>query len=301
MRNSNLHKAKTAKNDEFYTQIADIEREMVHYRDHFKDKHVFLNCDDPEHSNFWKFFELNFTFLGLKKLTATHFEFDKPSYKLEMFEDINGDGVVDGMDIIKTPLKQNGDFRSDESLDILAECDIVVTNPPFSIFREFIDVLTTFDKKFLIVGNMNAITYKELFKLIKSEKMWLGVNYAKEFMKPDGEIQKFGNILWYTNLEHQKRREELILTQEFNKEKHVTYDNYNAIEVGRVVNIPSNYSGVMGVPITYLMKHNPLKFEIVGNADNDKDLNLVTAKMAGVKVNGVAKFKRLFIKAKGNK
>ena len=297
MANSTLHKAKKAKNDEFYTQMADIEKELYNYIEHFKDKHVFLSCDDPEHSNFWKFFELNFTFLGLKKLTSIHFRSDKPTYKLEMFENVNGDGK----DVIKTPLGQNGDFRSKESLATLVECDVVVTNPPFSIFREFIDTLMRFDKKFLVIGSMNAITYKEVFPYIKNEELWLGNNHVRDFKKPDGEVQKFGNILWYTNLESQKRRKELVLTQSFDKEKYVTYDNYNAIEVSRVVNIPSNYSGVMGVPITYLLKHNPLDYEIVGNADNDKDLSLVTDKIAGVKINGVSKFKRLFIKSKGNK
>ncbi len=208
MKNSNLHKAKTEKNDEFYTQLSDIEKELKHYKEHFKGKVIFCNCDDPEWSNFWKYFELNFDFLGLKKLVSTHFEKDKGSYKLEIIGDINGDGKVTNKDIIRTPLKQNGDFRSDESIEILKECDIVVTNPPFSLFRDFISLLVEYDKKFIVVGSMNAITYKECFKLIKENRMWLGMNYIKEFVKPDGTTQKFGNINWFTNLEHEKRNEE---------------------------------------------------------------------------------------------
>src|SRR3989344_4647880 len=161
--------AKKSKKDEFYTQLPDIERELGHYKGHFKNKIVFCNCDDPEYSNFWKYFELNFKYLGLKKLIATHFETEKPSYKLEK---TNGD-------TIKTKLKQNGDFRSSECIEILKEADIVITNPPFSLFREYVSQLVNYDKKFLIIGNVNDITYKEIFKLIQENKSWLGINLGR--------------------------------------------------------------------------------------------------------------------------
>lgn len=216
--NKTLNKANKSKNDEFYTALTDIEKELGHYKEHFKDKVVFLNCDDPEESNFWKYFALNFKFLGLKKLIATHFGNGRPSYKLEKN---NGD-------IIKTPLKQNGDFRSPECIEILKEADIVVTNPPFSLFREYVIQLMEYNKKFVILGNQNAISYKEIFELIKKNKMWLGVdnNGTKWFKVPeDYDIttesrkklengKKFfsmGNIVWFTNLDIKKRHESLIL------------------------------------------------------------------------------------------
>lgn len=290
MKNSNLHKAKTEKNDEFYTQLSDIEKELKHYKEHFKGKVIFCNCDDPEWSNFWKYFELNFDFLGLKKLVSTHFEKDKGSYKLEIIGDINGDGKVTNKDIIRTPLKQNGDFRSDESIEILKECDIVVTNPPFSLFRDFISLLAEYDKKFIVVGSMNAITYKECFKLIKENRMWLGMNYIKEFVKPDGTTQKFGNINWFTNLEHEKRNEELILYRNYNETDYPKYDNYNAINVDKTKDIPCDYFGAIGVPISFLDKYNPKQFEIVRfrKGDDDKDLA----------VNGICPYFRILIKRK---
>jgi len=290
MKNSNLHKAKTEKNDEFYTQLSDIEKELKHYKEHFKGKVIFCNCDDPEWSNFWKYFELNFDFLGLKKLVSTHFEKDKGSYKLEIIGDINGDGKVTNKDIIRTPLKQNGDFRSDESIEILKECDIVVTNPPFSLFRDFISLLAEYDKKFIVVGSMNAITYKECFKLIKENRMWLGMNYIKEFVKPDGTTQKFGNINWFTNLEHEKRNEELILYRNYNETDYPKYDNYFAINVDKTKDIPCDYFGAIGVPISFLDKYNPKQFEIVRfrKGDDDKDLA----------VNGICPYFRILIKRK---
>ena len=172
--NTRLHKAKQNKNDEFYTQLSDIEQELKHYKEFFKGKTIFCNCDDPEWSNFWKYFELNFDHLGLKKLISTHYEDDKPSYKLEIIGDVTGDGKVDYKDIIKTPLKQNGDFRSPEAIEILKEADIVVTNPPFSLFREYVAQLMEYNKKFIIMGNKNAITYKEFFPLLKENKIWVG-------------------------------------------------------------------------------------------------------------------------------
>jgi hypothetical protein len=262
--NSNLQKAKKEKNDEFYTQLSDIENELKHYHEHFRGKTVFCNCDDPEWSNFWKYFELNFEFLGLKKLVSTHLERDKPSYKLEIVGDINEDGVVNHKDIVKTPVKQNGDFRSPESIEILKEADIVVTNPPFSLFREYVDLLMEHQKKFIIIGSQNAITYKEFFKFIKNNQVLLGNNLVKEFQQPDGTIKKFGNICWFTNLEHKKRNEELILYRKYSPEEYPKYDNFDAIEVSKVKDIPIDYDGYMGVPITFLDKYNPNQFEILG-------------------------------------
>jgi hypothetical protein len=302
MKNSNLHKAKTEKNDEFYTQLSDIEKELKHYKEHFKGKVVFCNCDDPEWSNFWKYFELNFDFLGLKKLVSTHFEKDKGSYKLEIVGDINGDGKVTNKDIIRTPLKQNGDFRSDESIEILKECDIVVTNAPFSLFRDFISLLAEYDKKFLVVGSMNAITYKECFKLIKENRMWLGMNYIKEFVKPDGTTQKFGNINWFTNLEHEKRNEELILYRNYNETDYPKYDNYDAINVDKTKDIPCDYFGAIGVPISFLDKYNPKQFEVIGisaNGQVESNLKIGDYKTYNNPFLGSRKvYQRLFIKRK---
>ena len=281
--NSNLSAAKTNKNDEFYTQLTDIEKEMSHYRSHFKNKIIFCNCDDPEVSNFWKFFSLNFEFFGLKKLISTHYEVDKASYKLEMYKDINGDGSVTQIDTIKTPLKQNGDFRSPESIEILKESDIVVTNPPFSLFREYIAQLVEHDKKFIIVGSQNAVTCKEIFSLIKDNKLWLGVDNGgiKWFEVPeDYEIASqsririengkkyfsLGNVAWFTNLDTSKRHDDIILYKKYSEEEYPTYINYDAINVDKIADIPMDYAGNMGVPITFLDKFNPDQFEIVGLA-----------------------------------
>jgi hypothetical protein len=256
-KNNNLHKAKQAKNDEFYTQIIDIENELKNYKEYFKDKVIFCNCDDPDWSNFWLYFSINFNSLGLKKLISTHFENSKPSYKLEM----NAYGET-----IKTDLIQNGDFRSPECIELLKEADIVVTNPPFSLFREYVEQLVEYDKKFLVIGSNNAITYKEIFKLIKDNKLWLGTTNPKKFKQPNGEMKNFGNINWFTNLEHSKRNEEIILykTYQGNEEDYPKYDNYDAIEVSKVKDIPIDYEGDMGVPITFLDKYNPKQFEILG-------------------------------------
>lgn len=260
-KNENLKKAKKEKNDEFYTQLTDIEKELRHYKKHFKDKIVFCNCDDPEYSNFWRYFSLNFEELGLKKLIATHYETHKQSYKLEMWKDEAG--VHSG---IKT-LKENGDFRSTESLELLKEADIVVTNPPFSLFREYIEKLMKYEKKFLIIGNKNAITYKEFFPLLKENKVWIGYNSVKEFKQPDGTIKKFGNIGWYTNLDIDKRHEDITVYRHYTPEEYPKYDNYDAIEVSKVSDIPCDYDGVMGVPITFMDKYNPDQFEILGKSD----------------------------------
>lgn len=255
MANRNLSKARVAKNDEFYTQISDIEKEVKLYKKQFEGKTIFMNCDDPEWSNFWRYFHNNFGLFGLKKIISTHYEADKKSYKLE----------YDGKEIVKTDLLQNGDFRSPESIELLKEADIVVTNPPFSLFREYIDQLMTYKKKFLIIGSKNSIGYKEVFPLIKSNQIWLGVNSAKEFVQPDGTVKKFGNIGWYTNLKHNRSNELIGLARSINDPdiSYQKYDNYDAINVNKVADIPKDYDGVMGVPISFLDRYNPEQFEIV--------------------------------------
>ena len=268
--------AKRNKKDEFYTQLTDIEKELKHYKEQFKDKIVYCNCDDPEESEFWKFFELNFEEYGLKKLISTHYDAEKPTYKLELQADRDGDGKITSKDIVKTPLKQNGDFRSEESIELLKEADIVVTNPPFSLFREYVAQLMKYKKKFLIIGNMNAVTYKEIFPLIKENKIWPGYSFNKtmEFRMPDdyesdkvdasgNKIGKVPAISWYTNLPIKKRTEKLVLTAKYDPKKYPKYDNYDAINVDKVTEIPSDYEGVMGVPISFLDKYNPEQFEIV--------------------------------------
>ena len=265
-KNSNLHEAKRAKNDEFYTQFEDVNAELNNYREHFRGKVVYCNCDSAK-SNFWLYFRIRFEFLGLKKLIATHYDETGGAYKLEY----NGEHGVyhpdmgeSGLYSSKEPLSGNGDFRSEECLDLLSGCDIVVTNPPFSLFRDFVGVLDSFGKQFLIVGSMNAITYKDIFNLIKDNKLWLGVNNVKRFLQPDGSIKQFGNICWFTNLEHFKRNEELILFKHYHPEAYPNYDNYDAIEVSKVVDVPVDFFGEMGVPITFLTKYNPRQFEITG-------------------------------------
>ena len=260
MANANLHKAKTAKNDEFYTQLSDVSKELMHYKEHFKDKVVFCNCDDPSWSAFWKYFHLNFSHLGLKKLISTHYDREKPTYKME-YEGGNDNDVEVGT---ITPLEGNGDFRNAECIELLKQADIVVTNPPFSLAREYIACLMEYQKKFLIIGDMNWITYKEVFPLLKDNHIWLGNCAAKEFVQPDGTIKKFGNKLWFTNLDHKKRHEKLILWNNYTPEEFPTYDNYDAINVDKVSDIPCDYDGIMGVPITFLDKYNPEQFEIIG-------------------------------------
>ena len=317
--NKNLHKAIINKKDEFYTQLVDIELELKHYRKHFKDKTVFCNCDDPYESNFFKYFAMNFNFLGLKKLIATCYsgspvigeQFEQLSlfdilpseentpkkfpYKIEITEvtDINGDGAVDLTDVeyllrnnknSLSLLEGNGDFRSTECIEILKEADIIVTNPPFSLFRDYVAQLIEYDKKFLIIGNQNAITYKEIFPLIKDNKMWLGVSMNgsnRYFRVPDdypltektGKIidgKKYAfvkSVVWFTNLETPKRREEIDLYKKYSAEEYPIYDNYDAINVDKVSDIPEDYYGEMGVPVTFLHKYNPNQFEIIGCAD----------------------------------
>ena len=260
MANKNLTAAKKAKNDEFYTQFSDIERELVHYKQHFAGKTIFCNCDDPTWSNFWRYFHLNFAFFGLKKLIATHYDAEQSTYKMEY---MGGDDTNLEAGVI-TPLKQNGDFRSPECVELLKEADIVVTNEPFSLFRLYIAQLMEFKKKFVIIGNMNAITYKEFFPLIKENKVWLGYTSPKVFVQPDGSEKKMGNVVWYTNLDINKRHEPIDLVEKYSPEKYPRYDNYAAINVDKTLDIPCDYYGVMGVPISFLDKYCPEQFEIVG-------------------------------------
>ena len=287
-KNANLHKAKNAKNDEFYTQLADVSKEMMHYEEHFKDKIVLCNCDDPRWSAFWEYFHLNFSALGLKKLISTHYDKTEPTYKME-YKGGDDNNIEVG---VKTPLEGNGDFRNQECLDLLDEADIVVTNPPFSLFREYVAQLMEYDEKFLIIGNVNAITYKEIFPLIKDNSLWVGYKFngkPMEFIVPDdyplrGTVcgympdgRKYvgvGGTCWYTNLDIKKRHEDLFLSATYYKkdgsvpqaslERWPHYDNYDAIEVSKTKDIPVDYTGVMGVPITFLDKYNPEQFEIIG-------------------------------------
>lgn len=261
--NNNLKKAKTSKIDEYYTQLSDIERELGNYQEHFKNKVVFLNCDDPLESNFYFYFAQNFEFLGLKKLISTHFETEKPSYKLEIIADTNKDGKVNKLDTVKTPLKQNGDFRSPECVELLKEADVIVTNPPFSLFREYIAQLIKHNKKFLILGNINTISYKESFELLKENKMWLGYNTVRFFNTPDKALFETARTFWYTNLDIKKRHEDLILYKSYNEKDYPKYENYDAINVDTTKDIPMDYKGNMGVPITFMDKYNPDQFEIV--------------------------------------
>lgn len=289
--NGNLGAARRAKNDEFYTQLTDIEKELRHYRKHFKDATVLCNCDDPFESNFFKYFVLNFKRLELKKLIATCYEGSavaeyrdgkaKP-YKavVTTVHDTTGDGGVDMEDVRNlfelgenelVELEGNGDFRSEECLALLDEADIVVTNPPFSLFREYVAVLMEHEKKFVIVGNKNAITYKEIFPLLKDDVVWLGCESPCEFFTPGGMTKKVNGLTrWFTNLDIKKRHEELILVKKYagHEDEYPKYDNYDAIEVSKVADIPLDYDGVMGVPITFMDKYNPEQFEIVGGTAN---------------------------------
>ena len=265
--NANLHKAKDVKNDEFYTQLADISKELMHYKQNFKDKTILCNCDDPTLSAFWKYFHLNFSALGLKKLISTHYDKTQPTYKME-YTGGNDNDIEVG---VKTSLEGNGDFRNQECLDILDEADIVVTNPPFSLFREYVAVLMGHEKKFLIIGSLNAVKYSECFPFIINNQMWLGNNNVHNFMQPDGTVKKFGNINWYTNLDFAKRHEKIILWKEYNDKEYPKYETYDAIEVSKVTNIPVNYNGIMGVPISFMSKYNPEQFEIVGEFNHGSD------------------------------
>jgi hypothetical protein len=315
-KNASLNKASKAKEDEFYTQLADIEAEMRHYKDHFQGKVVLCNCDDPYESNFFKYFAMNFNFLGLKKLIATIYvdspiagvqlplfdgksiadknPDDKRAFKIEISEvrDENADGAVDLADVERllrngnnalTPLLGDGDFRSPECIELLKQADIVVTNPPFSLFREYIAQLMEYGKKFIIIGSKNAITYNEVFKLIENNKIWLGngfpngnaffsipTDYSRDWangvFNPETGLVKFRNVGWFTNMDFAKRHESFTLFKSYSPEEYPHYVNYDAIEVSKTAEIPYDYFGEMGVPITFLDKYNPDQFEIIGSS-----------------------------------
>ena len=259
--NANFHKAKSAKNDEFYTQLTDVEKELIHYTEHFRDKVIYCNCDEPQYSAFWKYFHLNFSALGLKKLISTHYDCTQPTYKME-YEGGNDNDIEAG---VKTPLEGNGDFRNQECRDSLDGVDIVVTNPPFSLFREYVSILMEHNKDFLIIGNMNALHYVEIFPLIMSNKIWLGISAPKEFDTPNGLTKKISGLTrWFTNLDIDKHQEKLVLWKTYNTDEYPKFDNYDAINVDKVANIPADYDGVMGVPITFMDSYNPDQFEILG-------------------------------------
>lgn len=337
MAKRNLDAAKAAKKDEFYTQLSDIERELQHYWPHFQGKTVLCNCDDPYESNFFKYFALNFNQLGLRRLICTCYNgspvrgnelllpFDysdeaprRQACKVEISEvkDLNGDGVVDLSDVrillqndrnVCAPL-ETGDFRSRECIELLEQADIVVTNPPFSLFREYVGQLMEYGKKFLIIGNVNAITYKEIFPLIMANELWLGPSITsgdRKFYVPDSYplkavgcgIDESGRryirvkgVRWFTNLDHQKRHEEMDLVRRYSPEEYPKYDNYDAIEVSKTADIPRDYGGVMGVPITFLDKYTPEQFEIVGN---EVTLNLPRR---APYLNGKRIYSRIFIR-----
>lgn len=315
--NKSLGKAKEAKQDEFYTRLEDVENELRHYKQHFKGKTVFCNCDDPYESNFFKYFAMNFNYLGLKKLIATCYvsspvmytqlslfddmeqTFEKPQdpnkkpYKVEITEvtDENGDGAFDLNDIkqllkskknVCTVLNGDGDFRSDECIELLKKADIVVTNPPFSLFREYVAQLMEYNKKFIIIGNQNAITYNQIFPLLKDNKMWLGygfqggnayfsipssqrTNYASGVYNAETGLVKFRNCAWFTNLDIEKRHDKLILYKKYSADDYPEYDNMKGcINVDHLTDIPEDWTGCMGVPITFMDKYNPDQFEILG-------------------------------------
>lgn len=273
--NKSLQKAKDVKNDEFYTRFDDIQAELNFYKDQLKDKVIYCNCDDPAESAFIDFFKLNFDYLGIKKLIGTRYQksqlflFADPvrqrGYRLEITAENKNDKKP-----VKIKLKGDGDFRSPECIKLLEEADIIITNPPFSLFREYVDQLTKYNKKFLIIGNDNFRTCKEIFKLIKENKIWSGYNKVKEFGQPDGTFKKFGNVGWYTNLEVAKRNEEIVLYKKYNKIEYPKYDNYDAIEVSRIKDIPMDYDGAMGVSLSFIDKYNPEQFEILGSDYNIK-------------------------------
>lgn len=316
--NKLLQKAKKSKNDEFYTQLSDIESELQHYKNHFKDKVVYCNCDNPLISNFFNYFASNFKELGIKKLIAACYKkqeidlFNTEESENGFFYEYTGKNneklKPGSTDIIH--FKGDGDFRSSESIELLKQADIVVTNPPFSLFREFVAQLVQYDKQFLIIGNINAITYKEIFKLIKENKAWLGINLGRgisgfivpehyELYGSEARIDNKGNrivspnnCLWLTNLDNSKRHEDIELTKKYygNEIEYPKYDNYNGINVNKTKNIPLDYEGYMGVPITFLHKFNPDQFEIIKfrKGNDDKDLS----------VNGKCPYFRILIKNK---
>lgn len=292
MAKRNIDKAKAAKKDEFYTQLEDINNELRHYREHFRGKTVLCNCDDPRVSNFFTYFAYNFEFLGLKKLITTCYKnqnmdlFSKNQSEQAVYlvyeGDKNGDHIPNADEIGVMPLKGDGDFRSKECIELLKEADIVVTNPPFSLFREYVAQLMEYDKEFLIIGNQNALSYKEIFPLIRDNKMWLGASIhsgdRKFWVPEDYELKAAGcgvdttgrkfirvkGVRWFTNLDYKERHEDLILYKNYTPDSYPKYENYDAINVNRTEDIPCDYDGIMGVPITFMDKYNPDQFEIIG-------------------------------------
>jgi hypothetical protein len=287
--NRSLHAAKATKQDEFYTQLSDIEKELRHYHQQFKNKTVLCNCDDPRVSNFFKYFLNNFEKLGLKKLITTCYQNDKPDLFSQhksgrgIYFEYSGEQkkqrLPDPGKIKPRALKDDGDFRSEECVSLLKQADIVVTNPPFSLFREYVQQLIELDKKFLIIGSQNALHYQEIFKRFKENRMWLGYGFdaGNAYFKTSGDrkyasgvfdqatgLVKFRNVAWFTSMEHAKRHEELILVAKYTPQAYPKYDNYDAIEVSKVRGIPADYDGLMGVPDTFLDKHNPDQFELIG-------------------------------------
>ena len=317
-KNSNLHAAKVAKNDEFYTMLTDIEKEMSHYKDFFKGKVVYCNCDDARESNFFKYFSKNFEFLGLKKLITTGYKAEGKGVVLVYEGDKNGNRKVDDAEVEVRELQGSGDFRSAECIEFLKEADVVVTNPPFSLFREYVKQLLDYGKKFIIVGNKNAICYKEIFPYIKEDKLWVGVTMKTgcRFYLPESteettsaaarteeDGRKTALICgahWFTNIVNPCRNQPLDLYKRYSNEyKH--YDNYDAIEVSKSCDIPMDYDGIMGVPITFLDKYCPAQFEIVGATESEgkgfsNGLWDVNSGVAQALVNGQKVYKRIFIK-----
>lgn len=330
-KNSNLHQAKREWNDEFYTQLSDIENELKHYKDHFKGKTILCNCDDPRVSNFFRYFAMNFETLGLKKLITTCYKNQNPDLFSQntseqavylIYEgDTNGDKKLDPEEIQTLPLQWDWDFRSEECIELLKQADIVVTNPPFSLFREYVGQLIEYDKKFLIIGNMNAITYKEIFHLIANNKIWLWhQNWDMKFQVPDyyeeratrfwidnqGQKRRsLWNACWLTNLDHTKRHEEIIPYRKYKGNEHLypKYENYDAIEVSKTKEIPIDYDWVMGVPITFLDKYNPDQFEIIWTTDRWgdgmlEDLKLPHTRYDAPIVHWKGIYKRILIRKK---
>lgn len=329
--NTNLHQALKAKKDEFYTQLSDIENELCHYREHFKGKTVLCNCDDPRVSNFSVYFVLNFKALGLKRLITTCYKNNEPDLFSQNECDRAVYAIYDGApecnsveDAKQIPYMEfehsDGDFRSDECIELLKQADIVVTNPPFSLFREYIAQLFKYNKKFLIIGNQNAITYKEVFPYIKNNMLWLGVSMNgsnRWFQVPEdyqvrenaaGYNEKNGNkylfvngVTWFTNLDISKRHEEMVLYKHYTPDAYPEYENYNAIEVSKTSDIPCDYDGIMGVPITFLYKYNPDQFEIIWTTDRGGDGKLEDIRKPHTRVdapvvNGKGMYKRILIR-----
>jgi hypothetical protein len=321
--NSKLHSAKRNKRDEFYTQIEDIERELMHYKNLFSGKVVYCNCDDPYISSFSEYFTKNFEHLGLKKLITTCYRSNtadlfsqndsEKAIKLEYYGGAENN-LPKLSDINVTPLNGDGDFRSKECIEILKEADIVITNPPFSLFTEYVNHLAIYEKKFIIIGHQNAITYKDVFQLIRSNKIWLGYGFKRNmafFKAPHYEdtatdadhregLIRVSGVVWYTNFDHNKRHEEMILVEKYtnNESAYPKYDNYDAIEVSKTQNIPMDYKGAMGVPITFLTKYNPEQFSILGCSYSYGEPTgyHIKGRSFDVSINGEQKYKRLFIR-----